>query len=52
MRAAEALFARGWTTAQKLADSRWDARVSALNQAGYGRYDESTASMLGDGATR
>jgi hypothetical protein len=52
MRAAEALFASGWTTAQKLADSHWDERVRILNQAGYARYDESTASMLGDGATR
>ncbi|MFY0615011.1 MAG: hypothetical protein JXQ99_26005 [Hyphomicrobiaceae bacterium] len=52
LRAAGAVFERGWTTPQKLADSSWKDRVSVLNCAGYGRYDERTASMLGDGAKR
>ena len=50
--AADALFARGWTTARKLAESRWEDRVHVLNQAGYARYDESTATMLSEGARR
>ena len=52
MRAANALFARGWTTSRKLADSSWDDRVRVLNNAGYARYDERTATMLGNGAER
>lgn len=50
--AANALFERGWTTAEKLDRSTWKERVQSLNRAGYARYDESTARMLGDGAAR
>ncbi|HEX2102767.1 MAG TPA: hypothetical protein VHF51_03905 [Solirubrobacteraceae bacterium] len=46
--AARALFEQGWTTARKLDDTTWDQRVRVLNRAGYARYDERTASMLGD----
>jgi hypothetical protein len=46
--AARALGKQGWTSAQKMAGSTWDARACTLNEAGYGRYDERTSSMLGD----
>jgi len=48
--AARALAEAGWTTAGKMADSRWKDRVKVLNGAGYGRYDERTARMLGEAA--
>ena len=48
--AARRLQRRGWTTAAKLADSSWEDRVEALNEAGYTRYQERTATMLGDTA--
>ena len=48
--AARNLKRRGWTTAAKLADSAWEDRVEALNDAGYTRYQERTATMLGDTA--
>jgi hypothetical protein len=38
-------------TARKMADSTWRQRVDALGRAHYVRYDESTATALGDGAT-
>lgn len=46
--AARNLQRRGWRTARALAASSWDDRVKALNQAGYTRYQERTATMLGD----
>ena len=46
--AARNLRGRGWTTAEKLAASTWNQRVEALNDAGYTRYQERTATMLGD----
>lgn len=46
--AARALFDQGWTTPDKLARSRWEQRAKVLNQAGYARYDERTATMLAD----
>ncbi len=52
VKAAAALFAQGWTTAHKMQESTWRQRVDALNNAGYGRFDESTARMLGDAAAR
>lgn len=52
MAAARALFERGWTTPRRLLESDWQARVQALNGAGYTRYDESTARMLGETAER
>ncbi|SIO47554.1 hypothetical protein SAMN05444722_2426 [Rhodovulum sp. ES.010] len=48
--AARALAAAGWTTADKMAASAWKDRVRVLNRAGYARYDESTARMLGETA--
>jgi hypothetical protein len=47
-RAADGLRRAGWTTAQKLAGSTWKQRVDVLNDAGYTRYQERTATMLGD----
>lgn len=46
--AARALVAEGWTTAGAMADSTWERRARVLNEAGYARYDERTASMLGE----
>ncbi len=46
--AAKALFDEGWTTPQKLARSSWERRAQVLNEAGYARYDNRTATMLGD----
>ncbi len=46
--AARALFDQGWTTADKLAATTWEERVRVLNRHGYARYDERTATMLGD----
>jgi endonuclease III len=48
VKAARAMFDQGWTTAEKLAAATWKERVRVLNQHGYARYDERTASMLGD----
>src|SRR3954453_18431067 len=48
MEAARSLAKRGWRTAPKLAESTWEQRVKALNEAGYTRYQERTATMLGD----
>jgi len=44
--AARALADEGWTTPRKLADSTWERRTRVLNEAGYARYDERTATML------
>jgi len=46
--ALKAMFAEGWTTPQKMADTTWEQRVKVLNANGYARYDESTSRMLGD----
>lgn len=48
VRASRALADQGWTTAPKLADSTWTERTRTLNEAGYARYDERTATMLGE----
>jgi endonuclease III len=48
VKATRAMFDQGWTTAEKLAATSWDERVRVLNQHGYARYDERTATMLGD----
>ncbi len=48
MDAARNLAKKGWRTPRKLAASTWEQRVSALNDAGYTRYQERTATMLGD----
>jgi hypothetical protein len=46
-RAAEALFAEGWRTPQKMAATSWEERVTVLNRSGYARYDESTSRYIG-----
>lgn len=48
--ATKALGDAGWTTAKKLAASSWADRARTLNRSGYARYDERTATMLGDTA--
>jgi hypothetical protein len=48
VKAARALTDEGWTTAEKVAATSWQERVQVLNRHGYARYDERTASMLGD----
>ena len=45
-----ALAEHGWTTPEKLASSTWEDRTRVLNSAGYARYDERTATMLGEAA--
>ncbi len=52
VRAAGALFEQGWTTAGKLAGSTWEERVRVLDRSGYARYDERTATMLGQALVR
>ncbi|MDT9686996.1 endonuclease [Streptomyces sp. P9(2023)] len=48
--AARELFAAGLRTPQAMVESTWQQRVDALGRAHYVRYDESTATALGDGA--
>ena len=48
--AARALADHGWTTPAKLARSTWKQRAAALSAAGYARYDERTATLLGETA--
>jgi endonuclease III len=48
--AARALFAAGMRTPRRMADATWQQRVDALGEGGYRRYDESTATRLGEGA--
>lgn len=50
LQAFRALRDAGWTTPDKMADSAWSDRTRVLNEAGYARYDESTARMLGETA--
>lgn len=49
--AARELFAAGYNTPQGMARASWQQRVNALGRAHYRRYDERTATMLGNGAT-
>ncbi|WP_226577769.1 hypothetical protein [Acuticoccus sediminis] len=49
-RAARALADAGLTTARKMADATWETRRKILNENGYARFDERTASILGDAA--
>jgi hypothetical protein len=46
--AARNVAKRGWRSPAKLAESTWEQRVKALNEAGYARYQERTATMLGE----
>lgn len=48
--AARELYAAGYRTPRRMADATWQQRVDALGRGGYRRYDERTATMLGDGA--
>ncbi|MEU1433816.1 endonuclease [Streptomyces sp. NPDC005786] len=48
--AARELSAAGMRTPQAMAKASWQSRVDALGRAHYRRYDESTATALGDGA--
>ncbi|WP_330177240.1 endonuclease [Streptomyces sp. NBC_01498] len=45
-----ALSDAGLRSAHRTADATWQQRVDALVRGGYRRYDESTATRLGDGA--
>ncbi|MFJ4840316.1 endonuclease [Streptomyces sp. NPDC088746] len=48
--AAQALFSHGLRTPRRMTDATWQERVDALGEGGYRRYDERTATQLGDGA--
>ena len=48
--AAHELSAAGYRTPRAMLDASWQDRVDALGRGHYRRYDERTATMLGDGA--
>ncbi|MFE9855434.1 endonuclease [Streptomyces sp. NPDC005780] len=48
--AARELSAAGMRTPRAMAEASWQDRVDVLGRAHYRRYDESTATALGDGA--
>jgi len=48
--AARALHEAGMRDPRRMAEAAWQRRVDALGESGYRRYDERTATMLGDGA--
>ncbi|MFB7187222.1 endonuclease [Streptomyces sp. NPDC056230] len=48
--AARALFRHGLRTPDRMIGATWQERVDALGEGGYRRYDERTATQLGDGA--
>ncbi len=48
--AARELYGAGFGTAHRMRESSWQDRVDALGRGHYVRYDESTASTLGEGA--
>lgn len=48
--AAHSLFADGMRGAQRMTEATWQQRVDALGKGGYRRYDERTATQLGEGA--
>jgi endonuclease III len=48
--AARELFAAGYRNAKAMSEASWQDRVDALGRGHYRRYDERTATMLGDGA--
>ena len=50
--AARELFSAGYRTPQKMADAKWQDLVDALGRGSYTRYDESTATRLGELGTR
>lgn len=48
--AARELSSAGYRTPRRMADATWQQRVDALGRGHYRRYDESTATMLGEAA--
>src|SRR5205809_1948578 len=48
--AARELFAAGYRSPKAMSQASWQDRVDALGRGHYRRYDERTATMLGDGA--
>ncbi|MBV9208316.1 MAG: hypothetical protein JO037_23595 [Actinobacteria bacterium] len=48
--AARELFASGYRSPRAMSEASWQDRVDALGRGRYRRYDERTATMLGDGA--
>src|SRR5580693_9569508 len=48
--AARELFAAGYRNPKAMSEAGWQDRVDALDRGHYRRYDERTATMLGDGA--
>lgn len=48
--AAQELTKQGWITPAQMVASAWESRVKALDRASYTRYDESTATWLGENA--
>lgn len=50
--AARELFAAGYRTPEKMARAEWQSLVDALGRGHYVRYDESTATRLGEAAQR
>jgi hypothetical protein len=48
--AARELFAVGYRSPKAMSEASWQHRVDALGRGHYRRYDERTATMLGDGA--
>ncbi len=48
--AARALFDHGMRTPRTMVDATWQQRVDALGEGHYRRYDERTATQLGEGA--
>jgi endonuclease III len=48
--AARELFAAGYRSPKAMSEAGWQDRVDALGRGHYRRYDERTATMLGDGA--
>jgi endonuclease III len=48
--AARELSAAGMRDPRRMAEATWQERVDALGRGGYRRYDESTATRLGEGA--
>jgi endonuclease III len=47
---ARELFAVGYRSPRAMSEASWQDRVDALGRGHYRRYDERTATMLGDGA--
>ncbi|RST24638.1 endonuclease [Streptomyces sp. WAC04770] len=48
--AARALYGHGLRTPRRMVDATWQQRVDALGEGHYRRYDERTATQLGEGA--